>query len=87
VTVLDVRTAGEYAQGHVPGAVNVPLERLPERLAELPAARPVVAYCRGPWYVLSFDAVARLRAAGLDARRLADELPEWRRAGFPAEEG
>lgn len=87
VTVLDVRPEGEYAQGHLPGAVNLPLERLQERLAELPADRPIVAYCRGPWCVLSFDAVARLRAAGFDARRLADGLPEWRRAGLPVEHG
>ncbi|WP_058556771.1 metalloregulator ArsR/SmtB family transcription factor [Thiohalocapsa sp. ML1] len=83
VTVLDVRPAEEFAQGHVPGAINMPLERLEARLAELPADRQVVAYCRGPWCVLSFEAVARLRAAGFDARRLEDGLPEWRRAGLP----
>lgn len=87
VTVLDVRPAEEYAQGHLPGAINVPLERLQERLAELPTDRQVVAYCRGPWCVLSFDAVARLRAAGFDARRLANGLPEWRHAGLPVAQG
>ncbi|MCF7985202.1 MAG: metalloregulator ArsR/SmtB family transcription factor [Thiohalocapsa sp.] len=83
VTVLDVRPAEEYAQGHIPGALNIPLERLRERIAELPVDRQIVAYCRGPWCVLSFDAVAGLRAAGFDARRLEDGLPEWRRAGLP----
>ncbi len=83
VTVLDVRPPEEYAQGHVAGALNVPLDRLQERLRDLPADREVVAYCRGPWCVLSFEAVARLRAAGFDARRLQDGMPEWRRAGFP----
>jgi len=83
VTVLDVRPAAEFAQGHLPGALNIPLERLKERLAELPAERQVVAYCRGPWCVLSFEAVAALREAGFDARRLQDGLPEWRRAGLP----
>jgi rhodanese-related sulfurtransferase/DNA-binding transcriptional ArsR family regulator len=87
VTVLDVRPSEEYVQGHVPGALNIPLERLQERLAELPADRQVVAYCRGPWCVLSFDAVAKLREAGFDARRLADGLPEWRHAGLPVARG
>lgn len=83
VTVLDVRPAEEFAQGHLPGAINLPLDRLETSLAELPAGRQVVAYCRGPWCLLSFEAVARLRDAGFDARRLADGLPEWRRAGLP----
>lgn len=83
VTVLDVRPPEEYAQGHVAGALNVPLEQLQERLRDLPPDREVVAYCRGPWCVLSFEAVARLRQAGFTARRLEDGLPEWRRAGLP----
>ena len=83
VTVLDVRPPEEFAQGHVAGALNVPLDRLQERLKDLPPDREVVAYCRGPWCVLSFEAVARLREAGFKARRLQDGLPEWRRAGLP----
>lgn len=85
VTVLDVRPPEEYAQGHVAGALNVPLDRLQERLKDLPPDREVVAYCRGPWCVLSFEAVARLRAAGFAARRLQDGLPEWKQAGLPVE--
>lgn len=83
VTVLDVRPPEEFAQGHVAGAINLPLDRLQERLKDLPPDREVVAYCRGPWCVLSFEAVARLREAGFVARRLQDGLPEWRRAGLP----
>ena len=83
VTVLDVRPPEEYAQGHVAGALNVPLDRLQERPKDLPPDREVVAYCRGPWCVLSFEVVARLREAGFAARRLQDGLPEWRRAGLP----
>lgn len=83
VTVIDVRPPEEYAQGHVAGALNLPLDRLQERLQDLPPHREVVAYCRGPWCVLSFEAVARLREAGFEARRLQDGLPEWRRAGLP----
>jgi rhodanese-related sulfurtransferase/DNA-binding transcriptional ArsR family regulator len=83
VTVIDVRPPEEYAQGHVAGALNLPLDRLQERLKDLPPDREVVAYCRGPWCVLSFEAVARLREAGFEARRLQDGLPEWRRAGLP----
>ena len=83
VTVLDVRPPEEYAQGHVAGALNVPLDRLQKRLKDLPTDREVVAYCRGPWCLLSFEAVVRLREAGFEARRLQDGLPEWRRAGLP----
>jgi rhodanese-related sulfurtransferase/DNA-binding transcriptional ArsR family regulator len=83
VTLLDVRPPEEYAQGHVAGALNVPLDQLRQRLQDLPTDREVVAYCRGPWCVLSFEAVARLREAGFEARRLENGLPEWRRAGLP----
>jgi len=69
----------------VVGALNVPLDQLESRLGELPQEREVVAYCRGPWCVLSFEAVARLREAGFQARRLQDGLPEWRRAGLPVD--
>lgn len=85
VTVLDVRPPEEYAAGHVPGAVNIPLADLARRLAELPKRREVVAYCRGPWCLMSFDAVALLRQRGRKARRLQDGLPEWRAAGLPVE--
>ena len=85
VTVIDVRPPEEYAQGHIAGALNVPLDRLKRQLKDLPRDREIVAYCRGPWCVLSYEAVARLRKAGIDARRLDDGLPEWRRAGLPIE--
>jgi len=89
VTVLDVRPAEEYAAGHVPGAVNIPLQELEERLEELTNQqgenREVVAYCRGPHCVLAFDAVARLRDKGMKARRLEDGYPEWQVAGLPVE--
>ena len=87
VTVIDVRPPEEYVQGHIAGALNIPLDELKTRLQELPHDRAVVAYCRGPWCVLSFEAVARLRDAGMEARRLEDGLPEWRRAGLPIESG
>jgi ArsR family transcriptional regulator len=85
VTVVDVRPPEEYGQGHIAGAVNIPLETLKTRLTELPQDREIVAYCRGPWCVLSFEAVAQLRAKGMRARRMEDGLPEWRRAGLPIE--
>lgn len=85
VTVLDVRPPAEYAAGHVPGAVNIPLSELERHLADLDPAQEVVAYCRGPHCILAFDAVARLRARGFKARRLQDGFPEWRRAGLPVE--
>lgn len=86
VTVIDVRPPEEYAQGHIAGALNIPLDMLEQRLGQLPRDREVVAYCRGPWCVLSYEAVARLREAGIQAWRLQDGLPEWRRAGLPLEQ-
>jgi rhodanese-related sulfurtransferase/DNA-binding transcriptional ArsR family regulator len=85
VTVIDVRPRREYLQGHIAGALNIPLEQLKKRLKDLPQDREVVAYCRGPWCVLSYEAVGQLRSAGMTARRLEDGLPEWRRAGLPVE--
>jgi rhodanese-related sulfurtransferase len=87
VTVIDVRPALEYEAGHIPGALSVPLDRLDERLPDLPTDRPVVAYCRGPYCVYAVEAVERLRARGVDARRLADGLPDWRVAGHPVVAG
>jgi rhodanese-related sulfurtransferase/DNA-binding transcriptional ArsR family regulator len=83
VTVLDVRPPDEFALGHVPGAVNIPLRALTERLTEINPDREIVAYCRGEYCVLAFEAVALLRARGFKVRRLEDGLPEWRAAGMP----
>ncbi len=84
-TVLDVRPPEEYAAGHVPGAVNIPLAELERRLEELNQDQEIVAYCRGPHCVLAFDAVARLRQQGLKARRMEDGYPEWKAEGLPVE--
>jgi rhodanese-related sulfurtransferase/DNA-binding transcriptional ArsR family regulator len=83
VIVLDVRPADEFALGHLPRAVNIPLRELEARLGELDRDQEIVAYCRGPYCVLSYEAVAALRARGFKARRLEDGLPEWRAAGLP----
>jgi rhodanese-related sulfurtransferase/DNA-binding transcriptional ArsR family regulator len=85
VAILDVRPEDEFAQGHLPHALNIPLGELDHRLSELPADREVVAYCRGPYCVLSFEAVAALRARGYRVRRLEDGYPEWKAAGLPVE--
>lgn len=82
-TVLDVRPRDEFERGHLPGAVNIPLGELQDRLAELDPEREVVAYCRGAYCVFSFEAVAALRAQGRSARRLEDGFPEWKAAGLP----
>jgi rhodanese-related sulfurtransferase/predicted transcriptional regulator len=82
LVVLDVRPAAEYAAGHLPGAVSIPVGELRRRLAELPADREVVAYCRGPYCAFAHEAVAVLREAGVSARRLEDGLPEWQAAGL-----
>ena len=85
VVVLDVRPAEEYSAGHLPGAVNIPIHELEKRLKELPKRKEVIAYCRGPYCLMSYDAVSLLRRKGLKARRLEAGLPEWRAAGLPVE--
>lgn len=85
VTVLDVRPGDEFAAGHLPGALNIQLAELEQRLGELPADREIIAYCRGPYCVLSFEAAALLRARGYSVRRLEDGYPEWKAAGLPVE--
>ena len=85
VTVLDVRPSAEFAAGHLPGAVSIPLEDLGRRLSEIPGDQLVVAYCRGPYCVLAVQAVELLRHHGFAARRLQDGFPEWREDGLPVE--
>jgi rhodanese-related sulfurtransferase/DNA-binding transcriptional ArsR family regulator len=85
VTVLDVRPTEEYAAGHLPGAINVPVEKLESFLSKLPKRKEVVAYCRGPYCLMSFEAVEKLRKRGFKAKRLENGFPEWRAAGLPVE--
>jgi rhodanese-related sulfurtransferase len=85
--ILDVRPAAEYAAGHLPGAVHLPLEQLRDRFAELPRDRQIVAYCRGRYCVLAHDAVRLLNAEGLHARRATEGILEWRLAGIPVQPG
>ncbi len=85
VTVLDVRPEDEYAAGHVSKAINIPLRELTRRLRQIPRDREVVAYCRGPYCVLAFEAVAILRERGFKVRRLEDGYPEWQAAGLPTD--
>ena len=85
VVVLDVRPPEEYSAGHLPGAVNIPIHELEKRLRELPKRKEVIAYCRGPYCLMSYDAVSLLRKKGIKARRLEAGLPEWRAAGLPVE--
>jgi len=83
VVLVDVRPNEEFEAGHIKGAKSVPLEELEDRLAELPADREIVAYCRGPFCAYAHEAVRRLQAAGRSARRLEDGWPEWRLASRP----
>lgn len=83
VVVLDVRPDDEYAAGHIPGALSIPLDELERRLDELPRDREIVAYCRGPYCVMALEAVELLRAGNLRVRRMDDGVAEWKRRGFP----
>ncbi|NDY43210.1 metalloregulator ArsR/SmtB family transcription factor [Dissulfurirhabdus thermomarina] len=87
VTLIDVRPREEFEAGHIPGALNVPLREIDGLLHRLPPGREVVAYCRGPYCVLSYEAVDRLRRGGVAARRFAEGFPEWRLAGLPVARG
>lgn len=84
VVVLDVRPEVEYRQGHIVGARSIPAWELERRLVELPRGWAIVAYCRGPYCVMSDEAVALLRRHGFEARRLSEGFPEWRAAGYPS---
>ena len=83
ITILDERPEDEFMLGHLPNAINIPLRALKARLSELDRKQEIIAYCRGPYCVLSFEAVAALRKQGFKVRRLVDGLPEWRAAGLP----
>jgi len=83
VTVIDVRPPDEFAAGHIPGAISMPVAELARRMRELPKGREVVAYCRGPYCVYSLEAVTLLRARGYRARRAEEGLPDWRALGLP----
>jgi rhodanese-related sulfurtransferase/DNA-binding MarR family transcriptional regulator len=83
VVVLDVRPEQEYAAGHIAGARSIPVADISERLAELPREKEYVAYCRGPYCVYADEAVAVLRANGLQAQRLTEGYPEWWLSGRP----
>jgi rhodanese-related sulfurtransferase len=85
VTLIDVRPGEEYAAGHIPGAISMPLPDLPKRLKELQKRRDVVAYCRGPYCVMALDAVDFLRRKGFRAHRLEHGIPEWRALGWRVE--
>ena len=85
--VIDVRPETEFAAGHIPGAVNVPLDVLPKRLKTLPKDQEIVAYCRGPYCMFALEAVTALRKKGYRARRLEEGFPEWQACHLPVEEG
>ncbi|MCQ4359586.1 metalloregulator ArsR/SmtB family transcription factor [Mycobacterium gordonae] len=86
VTLIDVRPREEYVAGHIPGAINMPLTELADRLAELPADREIVAYCRGAYCVMAPEATRVVKTSGRRVKRLGDGMLEWRLAGLPVEE-
>ena len=87
VTVLDVRPELEFKSGHLPNAINIQLTELKKQLKKIPRSKEVVAYCRGPFCIMAFEAVEHLRSKGYKARRLEDGFPEWKLDELPVEEG
>lgn len=87
VTIIDVRPPEEFKAGHIPGAINAPLKELGEYAKKLDRNKEIVAYCRGPYCVLAFEAVEQLRLNGFKASRIENGFPEWKSAGLPVETG
>ena len=87
VIVIDVRPASEYQTAHLPHARSIPLAELKARLDEIPKAKPVVAYCRGPFCMMAIEAVGLLAKKGFQAARLEDGVAEWRMRGLPLANG
>ncbi|MEU6579394.1 metalloregulator ArsR/SmtB family transcription factor [Nocardia sp. NPDC046763] len=85
ITLIDVRPHEEYDAGHIPGAINIPVAELAARLAELPADRDIVAYCRGTYCVMAPDAVRIAQQAGREVKRLDEGMLEWTLAGLPVD--
>ena len=85
LVVNDVRPDAEYAAGHLPHARSIPLGELKKRLAELPAGKQIVAYCRGPFCLMSDEAVRLLRKRGYTAHKITDGVTEWQAGGLPIE--
>lgn len=83
VTLIDVRPPDEFAAGHIPGALSVPLPELAGRVRQLPKRKEVIAYCRGPYCVYAVEAVELLRKRGYRARRFVEGVPAWRARGYP----
>lgn len=85
IVAIDVRPEAEYAGGHLAGAIHIPLDELPGRIAELPRDRDIVAYCRGRYCVMAHDAVRLLAHHGIPARRADQGVLEWRLSGVPVD--
>lgn len=85
VTVIDVRPEQEFEEGHIAGALNIPVEKLSEKMDDLPDDQEIVAYCRGPFCVFADDAVELLNEKGFNAKRLDEGFPEWKLDDLPAE--
>ena len=87
VVVIDVRPESEYDAGHLPHARSIPLAELERRLDELPKDKEIIAYCRGPFCLLSNEAAVFLRKRGYNAGKIGDGVAEWAAAGLPIERG
>lgn len=87
VVVIDVRPNSEYVEGHLPFARSMPLAELEQRIAELPPGKEIIAYCRGPYCVMSDAAVKLLASRGLKVRKISDGINEWQAAGLNIQTG
>lgn len=86
ITIIDVRPQKEFDEGHISGALNIPVDNLSKKMDELPKDQEVVAYCRGPFCVFADNAVELLREKGFNAKRLDEGYPEWMLEKLPVEQ-
>lgn len=85
VIIIDVRPEEEYLQGHIPNSLSIPFSELKKRLSEIPKSKEIIAYCRGPYCILSHEAALFLRKKGYKATPMREGMPEWMAAGLPVQ--
>ncbi len=83
--VVDVRTPGERRRQFIDGSVNMPLNHLPERIAELPKDRPLLVHCAGGYR--SSIAASLLQRHGYEVSELAGGIAAWETASLPTGHG
>lgn len=83
VCVVDVRSEETFEEGHIPGAKNIPLDRIIGELKSLPKNKTIVTYCADITCPASSKAALELAQKGFKVRHLVGGFAEWARKGYP----